>query len=221
MTKAKDESEEQRKSRLEVARKQAAKAREAQMIEKYRDKILLDEKKKKETEYENDSDTEVEEKKEQKKAQQRAERNYFDISINKPKVISEVEETDIIKEVEEKPKPKAKPKPKPKKEQVIIEQSSDDDDVFEDKPNVIFVKRVRGKGKNQVASQPPNFHQLQTQQQVQQNPQYEQQVRQQQPLPQQQQAPPPRPQLTPEKRLEMERYMNMSRGNFLPMSRPK
>ena len=38
---------------------------------------------------------------------------------------------------------------------------------------------------------------------------------------QQQQAPPPRPQLTPEKRLEMERYLNMSRGNFLPMSRPK
>ena len=127
MTKAKDESEEQRKSRLEVARKQAAKAREAQMIEKYRDKILLDEKKKKETEYENDSDTEVEEKKQEKPKP-------------KPKV-KEVEETDT--EVEEKPKPKPKPKtkPKPKKEQVIIEQSSDDDDVFDD-PDVL-VNRLK------------------------------------------------------------------------------
>jgi hypothetical protein len=53
-------------------------------------------------------------------------------------------------------------------------------------------------------------------------------TRQEQPLPQrfqqqqqQQQAPPPKPQMSQEKRLEMERYLNMTRGNFLPMSRPR
>ena len=125
-------------------------------------------------------------------------------------------------ETKTEPEVKKVKEPKPKKEQVIIEQSSDDDDVFEDKPNVIFVKRVRGK--NKVAPQPPNFHQLQQapQQQVQQQQaQYQQRVTQQQPIPQYQPPPPPKPQLTPEKRLELERYMNMSRGNFLPMSRPK
>ena len=40
MTKAIDESTEQRQSRLDIARKQAVKTREAKMIEKYRDKIL-------------------------------------------------------------------------------------------------------------------------------------------------------------------------------------
>ena len=124
MTKAKDETTEQRQSRLEIARKQAVKTREAKMIEKYRDKIL-------------------------------SESNKKDAEANKEyEATSDDNDTEVEEKKQEKPKPK--PKPKPKKEQVIIEQSSDDDDVFEDKPNVIFVKRVRGK--NKVAPQPPNFH---------------------------------------------------------------
>ncbi len=34
-------------------------------------------------------------------------------------------------------------------------------------------------------------------------------------------VPAPKPQMSQEKRLEVERYLNMTRGQFLPMSRPR
>ena len=60
------------------------------------------------------------------------------------------------------PTPVKEPKAKAKKQsKVIIEQSSDDDDVFEDKPNVIFVKRVRPKAKEIIKQEEPPVPQQQ------------------------------------------------------------
>ena len=205
MTKAREESEEQREARLIKARKQATKAREEKMVEKYKDKVLEKEKKK---QVKDESESEDEDEEAPKKP------------LKPVKPIKE-EVTEEVKEEEEKPKPKPKPKAKPKAK-VIIEQSSDDEDTFEASKDVIFVKRVRAKPKveQQQVPMPPS---------VATNPV----TRQEQPLPQrfqqqqqQQQAPsaatiPPKPQMSQEKRLEMERYLNMTRGNFLPMSRPR
>jgi hypothetical protein len=193
----KDETEDQKAIRLAKAKKNASKAREEAMVAKYKDKVLEKEKKK-QVKDESESEDEDEE------------------APKKPlKPIKPIKEEEV-KEEEEKPKPKPKPKAKPKAK-VIIEQSSDDEDTFEASKDVIFVKRVRAKPKveqqhapQSVAPMPPPV------------------TRQEQPLPQrfqqqqqQQQAPPPKPQMSQEKRLEMERYLNMTRGNFLPISRPR
>jgi len=192
----KDETAEQREARLVKARKKAGNVREEKMIEKYKNKVLEKVKTQKEEDESESEDEEAPKK-----------------PLKPVKPIKE-EATEEVKEEEEKPKPKPKV-PKKKQSKVIIEQSSDDEDVFEDKPNVIFVKRVRPKplplGKVEpntpsggVPAQQPNT-----------------------PcggVPAQQQRPPPppqRPALTPEKRLQMQQYINMTQGNFLPMSRPR
>jgi len=204
MTRAKEESEEQREARLIKARKQATKAREEKMVEKYKDKVLEKEKKKQVKDESEDEDEDEETPKKPLKP------------VKEPKPIKEEEE---VKEEEEKPKPKPKPKTKAKAK-VIIEQDSSDDEVFEASKDVIFVKRVRAK---------PKVEQQHVTQSVTPMPSGTAPVtRQEQPLPnrlqqqqQQQQAPPPKPPMSQEKRLEMERYLNMTRGIFLPMSRPR
>jgi hypothetical protein len=207
----KDETEEQKAIRLAKAKKQAAKSREEKMVEKYKDKVLEKERSKGSVPPKtargkvpaDESESEDEDEEAPKKP------------LKPVKPIKE-EVTEEVKEEEEKPKLKPKPKAKPKAK-VIIEQSSDDEDTFEASKDVIFVKRVRAKPKveQQQAPMPPS---------VATNPV----TRQEQPLPQrfqqqqqQQQAPPPKPQMSQEKRLEMERYLNMTRGNFLPISRPR
>jgi hypothetical protein len=211
MTKAREESEEQREARLIKARKQAAKSREEKMVEKYKDKVLekvggrpkRDEDKasaNRPVRDESESEDEDEDEEAPKKPLK---------PVKEPKPIKEE-----VKEEEEKPKTKPKPKAKPKAK-VIIEQSSDDEDTFEASKDVIFVKRVRAKPKVEQQHAPQNI-----------TPMPPPVTRQEQPLPQrfqqqQQQAPPPKPQMSQEKRLEMERYLNMTRGNFLPISRPR
>ena len=217
MTKAREESEEQREARLIKARKQASKAREEKMVEKYKDKVLEKEKKKQVKDESESEDEDEEAPKKPLKVGGRPKRDEDEASANRP-VREEV--TEEVKEEEEKPKPKIKVKAKAKAK-VIIEQDSSDDEVFEASKDVIFVKRVRAKKVEQqqaqqnIAPMPPS---------VATNPV----TRQEQPLPQrfqqqqqQQQAPPPKPQMSQEKRLEMERYLNMTRGNFLPISRPR
>jgi hypothetical protein len=205
----KDETEDQKAIRLAKAKKQAAKSREEKMVEKYKDKVLEKEKKK-QVKDESEDDDEDEE-----------------APLKPLKPVKPIKEEEV-KEEEEKPKPKPKPKAKPKAK-VIIEQSSDDEDTFEASKDVIFVKRVRAKPKveqqhapqtdNRSAStpMPPSVATNPVTRQEQPLPQRFQQQQQQQ----QQQAPPPKPQMSQEKRLEMERYLNMTRGNFLPISRPR
>ena len=201
MTRAKEESEEQREARLIKARKQATKAREEKMVEKYKDKVLEKEKKKQVKDESEDEDEDEEAPLKPLKP------------VKEPKPIKEEE----VKEEEEKPKPKPKPKTKAKAK-VIIEQDSSDDEVFEASKDVIFVKRVRAKSKVEQQQAPQS-----------EAPMPPPVTRQEQkhcdnPLPQrfqQQQAPPPKPPMSQEKRLEMERYLNMTRGIFLPMSRPR
>ena len=210
MTKAREESEEQREARLIKARKQAAKSREEKMVEKYKDKVLEKEKKK-QVKDESESEDEDEDEEAPKKP----------LKPVKP-IKEEVKEE--VKEEEEKPKPKIKVKAKAKAK-VIIEQDSSDDEVFEASKDVIFVKRVRAKPKVEQQQTPQSDYRSASAPMppsVATNPV----TRQEQPLPQrfqqqQQQAPPPKPQISQEKRLEMERYLNMTRGNFLPMSRPR
>ena len=197
----KDETEEQKALRLTKAKKNASKAREEAMKKKYRDKILEDEAKKQVKEESEDDDEDDEAPKKPLKP------------VKEPKPIKEEVKEE---EKEEKPvKAVARRPPRPKAK-VIIEQDSSDDEVFEASKDVIFVKRVRAKPK---AEAPPP-----------QAPQHAQPppvTRQEQPLPQryqqpqQQQQAPPKPVMSQEKRLEMERYLNMTRGNFLPMSRPR
>ena len=194
----KDETEEQKALRLTKAKKNASKAREEAMKKKYRDKILEDEAKKQVKEESEDEDED-------------------DEAPKKPlKPVKPIKE----EVAEEEEKPKAKPKAKKPKAKVIIEQSSDDEDTFEASKDVIFVKRIRAKPKAEapsvVTNQAPSVATNQA-------PPV---TRQEQPLPQryqqpQQQQAPPKPVMSQEKRLEMERYLNMTRGNFLPMSRPR
>jgi len=227
MTKAKEESEEQREARLIKARKQATKAREEKMVEKYKDKVLAkvggrpkrddDEasasRPARKEESESDEDDE-------------APKKPISTAITKPPKEPKPIKEEVAEEVAEEEKPKAKPKAKKAKAKVIIEQDSSDDEVFEASKDVIFVKRVRAKAKAEAL--PP---------QVPQHAQPPPVTRQEQPLPERYQVGTPphgdfgatfpkggQPQkavMTPEKRLEMERYLNMTRGNFLPMSRPR
>ena len=109
-------------------------------------------------------------------------------------------ETTIKEEVEEEVKEIVKtPKPKGKKKtKIIIEQSSDDSDEFEDNQNVIFVKRASRKKKEvpvvPVVSEP----QLQMEQMPPEPP-----IR-----------PPPR-QLTPQELALKNQYNNMFSGGFM------
>jgi hypothetical protein len=205
----KDETEDQKAIRLAKAKKQAAKSREEKMVEKYKDKVLEKEKKK---QVKDESESEDEDEEAPKKP------------LKPVKPIKE-EVTEEVKEEEEKPKPKIKVKAKAKAK-VIIEQDSSDDEVFEASKDVIFVKRVRAKKVEQQHAPQSDNRSASTPMppSVATNPV----TRQEQPLPQrfqqqqqQQQAPPPKPQMSQEKRLEMERYLNMTRGNFLPISRPR
>ena len=180
------------------------------MKKKYRDKILEDEERLK------GSAPPITQRVRDASREESEDDDEDDEAPKKP--LKPVKEPKPIKEeiVEEEEKPKPKPKAKKAKAKVIIEQDSSDDEVFEASKDVIFVKRVRAKPK---AEAPPP-----------QAPQHAQPppvTRQEQPLPQryqqpqQQQQAPPKPVMSQEKRLEMERYLNMTRGNFLPMSRPR
>jgi hypothetical protein len=216
----KDESEEQKAIRLAKAKKNASKAREEAMIAKYKDKVLAKEKeeKKKQVKDESESEDEDEDEEAPKKPLK---------PVKEPKPIKEE-----VKEETEKPVKASARRPSRPKAKVIIEQDSSDDEVFEASKDVIFVKRVRAKPKveqqhapqsdyrSASAPMPPSVATNPVTRQEQKhcdNP-LPQRFQQQQ---QQQQAPPPKPQISQEKRLEMERYLNMTRGQFLPISRPR
>jgi len=211
----KDESEEQKAIRLAKAKKNASKAREEAMIAKYKDKVLAKEKeeKKKQVKDESESEDEDEDEEAPKKPLK---------PVKEPKPIKEE-----VKEETEKPVKASARRPSRPKAKVIIEQSSDDEDTFEASKDVIFVKRVRAKPKIEQQHAPQSDYRSASAPMppsVATNPV----TRQEQPLPQrfqqqqqQQQAPPPKPQISQEKRLEMERYLNMTRGQFLPISRPR
>jgi hypothetical protein len=207
----KDETEEQKAIRLAKAKKQAAKSREEKMVEKYKDKVLEKERSKgsvppDEDETDEEDEEIVKTKPIPKKAKEK-ERSKESVPPNE-------EETEKpVKAVARRP-----PRPKAK---VIIEQDSSDDEVFEASKDVIFVKRVRAKKVEQQHAPQSDYRSASA-------PMPPPVTRQEQPLPQrfqqqqqQQQAPPPKPQISQEKRLEMERYLNMTRGQFLPMSRPR
>tara|TARA_R110002111_G_scaffold166186_1_gene232123 strand:- start:191 stop:796 length:606 start_codon:yes stop_codon:yes gene_type:complete len=100
------------------------------------------------------------------------------------------EEVEIVKE---------KPKPKPKKKtKIIVEQSSEDSDEFEQNTNVVFVKRVSRKKKETVVEPPP----VERQPQIEQPPPIEP-------------SRPPRPELTPQQRVLKSQYENMFNGGFM------
>ena len=125
--------------------------------------------------------------------------------LKAPKTLEKEIKEDIQEEVKERsdggnadvivkaPKPKGK-----KKTKIIIEQSSDDSDEFEDNQNVIFVKRASRKKKDinvvPVVPEP----QLQTEL----------------PPPEQPTRPPPR-QLTPQELALKNQYNNMFSGGFM------
>jgi hypothetical protein len=201
----KDETAEQREARLIKARKKASNVREEKMIEKYKSKVLEKVKTEKE---ENGNENENEDEDNESENENENE-NVKPMKEIIPKKITEKEITP--KEPKESKSKKKEMKMK-MKSKVIIEQSSDDDDVFEDKSNVIFVKRVRPKPKEPQLVQQPN----QQPQSVQQQQQLQQSQQQRPPPP-----PPQRPALTPEKRLHMQQYINMTQGHFLPVCRPR
>ena len=192
MTKAKDETPEQRENRLVKARKQAGKTREQAMKEKDREKILED--LRKEEESENDSEAPV------------------PVPAPVVPVVPVVPqcEVPVVPQCAAVKKPRKKPAAK-----IIVEQDSDDSDFFEDKPNIIFVKRITKK-----KPEPPQPAQpAQPAQPVPQpTPVIAPYIPRTQPY---DTVPPPKPQPTPQQKLLIERYNNMARGNFLPISRPR
>ena len=99
------------------------------------------------------------------------------------------EEEPEVEIIKEKPKPKGK-----KKTKIVIEQSSDDSDEFEQNDNVVFVKRVSRKKKEPV------------------EPVVERQPQMELPPPQ---MPPPKPELTPQQRLLKSQYEGMFSGGFM------
>ena len=218
----KDETEEQKAIRLAKAKKNASKAREEAMVAKYKDKVLerLKESAPPKTARgkvpadESESEDEDEEApKKPLKLGGRPKRDEDEASANRP-----VREE--VKEETEKPVKASARRPSRPKAKVIIEQSSDDEDTFEASKDVIFVKRVRAKPKvEQQHAQHLPLGKVEPNTPCGGVPApLPQRLQQQQ---QQQQAPPPKPPMSQEKRLEMERYLNMTRGNFLPMSRPR
>jgi len=107
------------------------------------------------------------------------------------------EEVEIVKE-----KPKSKGK---KKTKIIVEQSSEDSDEFEPNDNVVFVKRVSRKKKEQPPPAPVQH----------QEPQMER-------PPIEPPEPPPKPKLTPQQIQHQRNYEMMCSGSFLnnnPMRR--
>jgi hypothetical protein len=196
----KNETEEQKAIRLAKAKKNASKAREEAMVAKYKDKVLAKEKEKqKQNESEEEEDEESEDEEIPKKP----------LKPIKP-----------IKEEIKEEKPKAKPKPK-SKAKIIIEQSESDEDTFEPSNDVIFVKRVRAKQTTNVPYNPntrPPTAPAPTPQQY--TPPPNPQLTTRQPIPITPKAV-PQPALTPQQRLDIERYNAMSRGQFLPSSKPR
>ena len=117
--------------------------------------------------------------------------------IQEPKETEETQESEETQEIvkEKKSKPKGK-----KKTKIIVEQSSDDSDEFEQNDNVVFVKRVSRKKKEPVQTTEPVEEQL---------------------LPQPRALPPPRQELTREQRLLKSQYESMFSGGFInQMRRP-
>jgi len=212
----KDETEEQKAIRLAKAKKNASKAREEAMVAKYKDKVLAKEKEEKKKQVKDESESEDED--------EEAPRSTAIMKplkpVKEPKPIKDEE----VKEETEKPVKASARRPSRPKAKVIIEQSSDDEDTFEASKDVIFVKRVRAKPNLPLGKVEPNTPRGGVPAVEPNTPSggvpapLPQRFQQQQ---QQQQAPPPRPQMSQEKRLEMERYLNMTRGNFLPISRPR
>ncbi len=112
-------------------------------------------------------------------------------------------EKEIKEEVEEEIKEVKKPKGK-KKTKIIIEQSSDDSDEFEDNKNVIFVKRASRKKKD-ITPVPPPVPEPQLQME-------------QMPPPEPPPKPPPR-QLTPQELALKNQYNAMFSGGFINNNR--
>ena len=108
----------------------------------------------------------------------------------KAEVILPEPEKEIKEVVEKKVKPKGK-----KKTKIIVEQSSDDSDEFEQNDNVVFVKRVSRKKKEPVLERQPAME-----------------------LPPPDEPPtfkPPPKQITPEQMMLRNNYNSMFSGNFL------
>ena len=198
----KNETEEQKAIRLTKAKKNASKAREEAMVAKYKDKVLA---KEKEKQKQNESDEEEDEESEDEEMPK------------KPiKPIKPIKEEERLKGSAPPKEASARRLPRPKaKAKIIIEQSSSDEDTFEPSKDVIFVKRVRAKPKPPITAPAPVP--TQPQQYV---PPPNPQLTTRQPIPITPKAPPP-PTITPQQRLEMERYNAMSRGQFLPSSKPR
>mgnify|MGYP003646585269 CR=1 FL=1 len=111
----------------------------------------------------------------------------------KEKEVEVVEEEESVEIVKEKPKPKSKGK----KTKIIVEQSSDDSDEFEQNDNVVFVKRISRK-KKEVPIVP-----IVPQEKLEEE------------LPPPQPRPPPREELTPQQRVLKSQYESMFSGGFL------
>ena len=131
-----------------------------------------------------------------KKLEEKVEKLKSKKEEQKP-IINEVTEPAEVAEVVEK---KVKPKGK-KKTKIIVEQSSEDSDEFEQNDNVVFVKRVSRKKKETVVEPP-----LERQPQIEQLNPEPQSVR------------PHRPELTPQQRVLKSQYENMFSGGFMNQS---
>ena len=110
---------------------------------------------------------------------------------SEPEVLNETIEEDKS-EVKERKKKSTK-----KKTKIIVEQSSEDSDEFEPNDNVVFVKRVSRKKKEQPVVEPVKEPE----------PQME--------LPPPEPPKPPRPELTPQQRLLKSQYEGMFGGGFM------
>jgi len=168
------------------------------MKEKYRDKILEDLRKEEESENENV--------------------NVSDAPVNVVPQCAPAPVVPVVPVVPEAPAPAPQCVKKPRKKpaaKIIVEQDSDDSDFFEDKPNIIFVKRVTKKKENILPT--PTYTPTPL-------PVYPRPSQSPNPVPVPQYAPPVPvrpPEISPQQRLLMERCKNMSNGNFLPVSRPR
>ena len=138
-------------------------------------------------------------KKLEKKVEERREA-LIEENIIKKELKEEPEEKELKEEHEEveivKEKPKSKPKGK-KKTKIIVEQSSDDSDEFEQNDNVVFVKRVSRKKKELPVVEPVKEpeHQME--------------------LPPPEPPKPPRPELTLQQRILKSQYESMFSGGFM------
>jgi hypothetical protein len=111
----------------------------------------------------------------------------------KPEGQGERPETATKEGVVEEKLPYSKPKGK-KKTKIIVEQSSDDSDEFEQNDNVVFVKRVSRKKKEVPIVPEPKLEME---------------------LPPPEPPKPPRPELTPQQRILKSQYESMFSGGFM------